>query len=127
MNKGAQYWFNRNRPTKPIDTEQRDIMSKVDEIKQALPLPSFIARYTNGLKPSGPGFFIGRCPFHQKPTDPPSKRKFWVNERLGVCGCFVPRCAGQQPNGKPMDIINFWARLQDIPNNEAIEDLWKMI
>jgi len=103
-------------------------MSKIDDIKTRVPLAPFISRYTNGLKPSGgAGFFIGRCPFHQSASDPPSKRKFWVNERLGVCGCFVPRCAAQQPNGKPMDVINFWSRLQDISNNEAIEQLWEII
>lgn len=96
-------------------------MTRVEQVKAAFPLARFVARYTNGLKPTRPGWYIGRCPFHQPPTDPANKRKFWVNDDLGICGCFVPRCPA---HGKPMDVINFWARLQGMTNPEALNDLW---
>jgi DNA primase len=104
-------------------------MSLVDQIRAKLELASFVAPYTNGLKPSGDGWFTGRCPFHQSESDPPDKRKFWVDARPGrqLCGCFVPRCQAQAPGGgKPMDIINFYARLKHVSNNQAIRDLAKL-
>jgi len=104
---------------------QSETRTVVEQIKAEIDFVSFLARYTNGLKPSGKGFFVGRCPFHQPQTDPKGKRKFWVSKR-GICGCFVPRCQEQQPKGLPMDIINFWARYRDLSNREAIEDLTKM-
>lgn len=92
----------------------------VTAIRKRLPIAEFVAPYTDGLKPSGKGvWFIGRCPFHQSPTDPPTKRKFWVNTEKGICGCFVPRCQA----GQPMDVINFYARLKGISNSEAIHEL----
>lgn len=100
-------------------------MSLVDDIRQKLPIAPFVARYTGGLKPTGPEFFTGRCPFHQSEQDPPGKRKFWVHAGKGICGCFVPRCQAQAPGGKPMDVINFYARLKGIPNAQAIEELAK--
>lgn len=93
----------------------------VRQIRQHYKIASFVAPYTNGLKPSGKGrWFIGRCPFHQPDTDPASKRKFWVDTEKGICGCFVPRCPA---NEKPMDVINFYAALKGLSNREAIEQL----
>ena len=76
-----------------------------------------------------PGWYIGRCPFHQspdpRPLDPPSKRKFWLDARPGrqICSCFVPRCALENPGQRPMDVINFYARLHKLPNRQAIFEL----
>lgn len=100
-------------------------MSKQDlitKIRSSLPIASFVAPHTGGLKKTKDGWFIGRCPFHQTPQDPPNKRKFWVNVNKGICGCFVPRC---QANHPPMDVINFHARLKNISNTEAIDELAK--
>jgi len=94
--------------------------SLIDQIKDHFPIAPFVAQYTGGLKPSGKGWFIGRCPFHQPADDPPYKRKFWVNPQLGVCGCFVPRCQADQP---PMDVVNFYARIKQISNDQAIQEL----
>lgn len=101
--------------------------SPVDRIKKSIPLAPFVARYTAGLKPSGRDFFLGRCPFHRSGN----QRTFWVSSRLGLCGCFVPRCPAfsnkaQDPSSKPLDIINFWALLRQISNREAIEELERM-
>jgi hypothetical protein len=104
-------------------------MNLVEQIRAKVDLASFVAPYTHGLKPTRPGWFIGRCPFHQPESDPSRKRKFWVDARPGrqVCGCFVPRCQAQAPGGgKPMDIINFYARLNQISNAQAITELAKL-
>lgn len=103
-------------------------MSLIDELKAKLPLAPFVAGYTHGLKATGPNFFIGHCPFHQKPDDPPNKRKFWVNTKHNICGCFVPRCPAycnqhDDPSSKPLDIINFWSLYRDIPLKQAIAEL----
>lgn len=95
----------------------KDLITK---IREAYPLAPFVSPYTGGLKRTKEGWFIGRCPFHQDPTDPPNKRKFWVNVEKGICGCFVPRCQGNRP---PMDVINFYARLKNLTNSEAVKEL----
>jgi DNA primase len=100
-------------------------MSLVDEIRQKLPIAPFVATYTGGLKPTGQDFFTGRCPFHQTESEPPRQRKFWVNSAKGICGCFVPTCQAQALAGKPMDVVNFYARLKSISNSQAIEELAK--
>ncbi len=92
----------------------------IAQIRAAFPIAPFVASYTGGLKRTKDGWFIGRCPFHQPPEDPPNKRKFWVSVDKGLCGCFVPRCPAHRP---PMDVINFYARLKGISNQEAIREL----
>lgn len=91
----------------------------ITRIRAAFPIAAFVAPYTGGLKPTKPGWYIGRCPFHQSPSDAPNKRKFWVNAEKGICGCFVPRCQDRPP----MDVINFYARLKGVSNQEAIREL----
>lgn len=98
--------------------------SKVEIIREHFAIAPFVAPHTNGLKRSGPRFFVGRCPFHQTGKDRPNKRKFWVNPEKGICGCFVPGC---EAHGKPMDVINFYARLKSISNSQAISELWEMV
>lgn len=105
-------------------TEMRK--SLIQQIKAEYPIANFVSRYTGGLNSSGRDFFIGRCPFHQEPGD--HRCKFWVNTRYQICGCFVPRCKAyanyrEDPRTRPLDVINFWALLQDISLKEAIEDL----
>jgi len=102
----------------PAHRNNHTIPSVIEQIKQAFPIAPHVARYTNGLHPSN-GWMVGRCPFHQKDTDPPRKRKFWVNTAKNICGCFVPRC----PAHRPMDVINFEAMRQGITNDEAIGQL----
>lgn len=99
--------------------------SLVEQIKASIPFAPFVARRTNGLKRSSRdgAWYVGRCPFHQSSSDPPGKRKLWVNVERGLCGCFVPRCQAQAPGGKPMDLINFYARLKNINNGQAIDEL----
>lgn len=94
-------------------------MSLIDQIKTRLPIAAFVSPYTNGLKASGNGFFIGRCPFHQLPDDPPAKRKFWVSTTKNTCGCFVPRC----PAHNSLDLIDFYQLYHHCTRNEAIHQL----
>lgn len=106
--------------------------SLIETIKAALPIAPFLAPYTGGLKSTGPNFLIGRCPFHQKPDDPPNKRKFWVNTKYNICGCFVPHCPAYcnthaDPSSKPLDTINFYARINHLSNRQAIEALARQL
>lgn len=103
-------------------------MTIIEHLKTQLPIAPFVAPFTHGLKATGPYFFIGHCPFHQAPDDPPHKRKFWVNTRFNICGCFNPRCSAyantqEDPTRKPLDIINFWSLLRDITIEQAIAEL----
>lgn len=102
----------------------------VEEIKQKITILDLARDHVGHLKATQPaGWYVGRCPFHQpgQPSkgDPRSRRKFWIDNRPSrqLCSCFVPRCAAQNPNGKPMDVINFYARLHDLPNRLAIFEL----
>ena len=97
-------------------------MSVIDHIKAHYQLAPLVAPHSNGLKSSGKGFFIGDCPFCKKP------QTFWVADFLGLCGCFRPGCEAfsdkrQDPQSKPLDIINFYAKTNDLTNEEAIEQL----
>ena len=109
-----------------LSQEKRAVMgkTKTQQIRSLLPIAKFVSPHTNGLKRSGPRFYIGRCPFHQSEKAPPRKRQFWVNPELGICGCFNPGC---DAHGQPMDVINFYARLNHLTNSEAIAQLWKKV
>ena len=98
--------------------------TKIEVIRLLLSIAPFVSPHTNGLKRSGPRFYIGRCPFHQSQNDPPGKRQFWVNPEFGICGCFNPGCDAHE---KPMDVINFYARLNGLTNSEAIVKLWEQL
>jgi len=102
----------------------------IEQIKQEITLMDLLRENVDYLKATKPnGWYIGRCPFHQagQPSkgDPISKRKFWVDVRpgRGICSCYVPRCAAQNPQHKPMDVINFYARLNGLSNRLAIFEL----
>lgn len=98
------------------------LSATIQRIKKEFSILEFI----QNPKPTKPeGWYIARCPFHQQDDDPRCKRKFWIDNRpgRGMCGCFVPRCAEQQPNRKPMDVINFYARLHNLTNRQAIIEL----
>lgn len=104
----------------------------IETIKATYPIAPFVAPYTRGLKATGPNFFIGHCPFHQKADDPPNKRKFWVNTRFNICGCFTPRCPAyanthEDPSRKPLDIINFHALQRDITIEQSIAELARQV
>jgi len=90
--------------------------SYIDNIKARLSILEFAEKITN-LTPSDGGegrFYLGKCPFHND-----KHASFWVDVQLGLANCFRPDCGGE----KPMDIINLYARHNQITNTEAIYDL----
>lgn len=86
----------------PNTTPRSDLIKK---IRAANPIESFFPT----AKPSGPGWLMANCPFHddQHPS-------FWINTRKQICGCF----AGCTP--LPLDSINLFARLHGLNNRDAI-------
>ena len=86
------------------------------QIRERLPLAPFVAQYSGGVKQSGRGWFVAvTCPFCT------GHKKLWIDGRPGrqVCNCFKPTCAAF----RPMDVINFYARLKGLDNRRAIEEL----
>lgn len=103
--------------------------SLVTEIKKRMPIMGVMRDHVLHIRPARrSGWYVGHCPFHQTNDDRRSKRKFWVSSQHNLCGCFVPRCPAycnqrEDPSSKPMDVINFYARLHDLPNRAAIFEL----
>jgi hypothetical protein len=74
------------------------------------PLPKFIASELGQVvKHKKNGHFVTDCPFCA------SRNTLWINDN--VCNCFKPHCAARVH----MDLINFYARLYEIDNGEAIK------
>lgn len=93
-------------------------MNLVEQIKQRKPIAPFVATKNGGLKQSrGSRFLVGKCPFCMK------ERRFWVDPERGLCGCHVPKCQAAAPGGLPMDVINFYSRINKLSNLAAIKEL----
>lgn len=86
-----------------------------DRVKAVLPITRVLSQYTE-LKPSGNGWYVCRCPFHDDHS--PS---MWVNPKAGLCQCFKPGCRGR--GDRPMDVINLYGRLKGLRNGDAIREL----
>jgi len=65
---------------------------------------------------TGNGFVMVRCPLHDDHN--PS---MWIDTRRQICGCH----AGCTP--KPLDVINLYARIAGITNEEAILSMARML
>lgn len=82
---------------------------KISAIKSALPilslLPAAKRSSTDGR------WYVALCPFHADHT--PS---FWIDNKRQVCGC-------RKCNIKEMDVINLFARLNGITNDQALMTL----
>lgn len=113
--------------TYPLYTEpergerKRPPLSIIARIKQNISILGLVNRYTD-VKWSGSGYHVACCPFHN--DHHPS---FWIDDAKGICSCYVPQCAASQPQGKPMDVINFYAHAEGITNTEAIKQLKQMV
>lgn len=94
--------------------------SCVEQIKTAFPIAVFLHRYTE-LRPSGADgrWLIGRCVFHH--DDNPS---MWVDTQRDRCGCFVPGC---RAHDKYQDVINIFAHITGVTNEDAIRQLSAMV
>ena len=86
----------------------------IDRIKGRLRLPDLID--LTGARRTGAHHYLLACPLHQ--DDNPS---FWIDTHLDLCGCF----AGCTP--KPLDVINLYARLYGLSNQEAIFTLARLL
>jgi len=103
-------------------------MDKVSQIKEYYNLARVVAPYTGGLRAplqtNWGNYMNGWCPFCQNGKGVRGDtRRFWVNVTEGLCNCFHPACAAH----KPMDVINFWARVHNVSNDQAIRDLYMMM
>jgi len=95
---------------------------KILAIKRSITCVRILQNYVN-LKKSGSDFFLCHCPFCQTDTPARAKPKFWIHARKDVCNCFRPKCAAP----KPMDVINLYARLENITNADAIRALYALV
>jgi len=77
----------------------------VQEIKARFRIEALLP----GSLKTGEHYYLARCPFHDDHN--PS---FWVDTEQQICGCYAG-CTG-----KPLDVINLYARMYDITNHEAI-------
>lgn len=59
-------------------------------------------------------WYVARCPFHDDKNE-----SFWIDLQKQMCGCFKGCSA------VPMDVINFYAKLNHLSNQEAIIELSK--
>ncbi len=65
---------------------------------------------------TGANYYVAKCPFHDDQHE-----SMWVDTAKQICGCYAG-CSGQTP----WDIINLFARLHNVSNNEAIDQLSRM-
>jgi hypothetical protein len=89
----------------------------VARIKSAVSVRRLASQLTT-LQSSDGGkgrWFAGRCPFHddQHPS-------FWVDAERGLWGCRTPSCPTNLGGARAHDVINLYARAQDIDEQEAI-------
>lgn len=57
------------------------------------------------------GFYMAQCPFHND-----KHPSFWIDTNREICGCFSCQM-------KPMDVVNLYARLNNVSNQDAIFQL----
>ena len=89
--------------------------SAVDKIKASLTLEQFFPLRTKPAK--GGRFWMTRCPLHDDKN--PS---MWLDLEIQRCGCY----AGCTPDGA-IDVIDLYARLNDLSNTEAIRVLARTV
>lgn len=103
-------------PTEPATLDPWDVANRaeapmgisVEEIKKRVRIETFFSNLT----PTGRGYFLALCPLHDDHN--PS---MWVDTGRQLCGCYVG-CTK-----KPLDVINLWARMKGISNDEALREL----
>ena len=96
-----------------LDSEPMDLdLSLTENINKRISILDFLP----GAQKSGGNFYLAICPFHDD-RDP----SFWINETKNICNCHSCKFS------KDMDVINFYARLHNISNSQAITELAQMI
>jgi hypothetical protein len=95
--------------TKPFgifDVPEMDI-----DVKERVKILSFFPN----ARQTGKDFYMDLCPLH--PDRSPS---FWINDRLNRCGCYSGCITGSG------SVIDFYAKLKGIDDQEAIDQLRMM-
>ena len=97
-------------------------MTTIEKIKAYYKIQRIAAQFCGGLGPSGHSrrYLIGWCPQCQQKRKKHERPRFWVDTELQLCNCFKPGCMG----GKPMDVINLYAKLHGLDNDGAIANMW---
>lgn len=75
-----------------------------------------IENFFTHLVSTGRGWYLTHCPLHDD-----SSPSFWIDTEKQLCGCYSGCTA------RPMDVINLYARMRGISNNEAIKELAKRL
>lgn len=86
-------------------------VSCIGEIKARIKILSFFP-HAKQVDHEG-RYWRTNCPFHGR------KDNFWIDNVMGVCGCFAG-CGH-------FDVIDLWAKLNNLSNGEAIQDLEKLL
>ena len=90
------------------DTE--DIKAHVSILRYAMELTNMFPKH------GGQEYWMGKCPMPSHDDKDPS---FWVNVRLGICGCFG-NCI---LNDNPTDVIGLYAYMNGLSYGEAFNIL----
>ena len=80
----------------------------VEEVKRS----HRIEDYISDIAFTGAHWGVAKCPFHED-----ANPSFWVDTEKQLCGCFSGCTA------KPLDVVNLYARLNNLSNQEAIRQL----
>lgn len=82
--------------------------SGIDEIKKMYRIESFFTEQTK----TGDEYILVPCPFHDD-----RHPSLWIDTKRQICNCFSCNFT------KPMDVLNFYARLYGLSNKESIRSL----
>lgn len=94
--------------------EMADNAGEVDSVQEIRARHSILSLLPDAKPSDRSGrWYVALCPFHDDKT--PS---FWIDTQRGLCGCHT--C-----NLRPMDVINLFAKLNKVSNQEAIRILGK--
>ena len=85
-----------------------EVSVNVEEVKRAHRIEDYISDITF----TGDHWGVAKCPFHED-----ANPSFWVDTEKQLCGCFSGCTA------KPLDVVNLYARLNNLSNQEAIRQL----
>jgi hypothetical protein len=88
--------------------------SSTDLLPEILKIP--ILRFFDYFEKTDDRFYKTHCPFHGH------KNNFWIDTQLNICGCFAG-CIGKPS----LDVIDFYARLQNIDKKLAIQELKRLL
>jgi hypothetical protein len=89
----------------------------VDKVRSTFKLLDF---FPGAVRSGGNNrWYVDWCPFHPDSLHGNS-RSFWIDNQRGICNCYSCNF------DRPMDVINFYARLHGLSNLEALQVLTKM-